>query len=132
MGVRLLPLSMTTLAGNRSGFGLQSTLAMKYLTNHPFISLFLRHLAAVISIAVTTLILKPIEPYLEIQLITLLYLLPVILSTVLWGLTPGVLAAFLAFLAFNYFFIQPYFTFQVHKTQDLITLIIFLIVAVVM
>lgn len=105
---------------------------INYLRKHPYISFILRHLAAILSIAVTTLILKPIEPNLEIQLITLLYLLPVILSTVFWGLTPGVLAAFLAFLAFNYFFIQPYFTFQVHKTQDLITLIIFLIVAVVM
>ncbi|HWQ05090.1 MAG TPA: DUF4118 domain-containing protein [Longilinea sp.] len=105
---------------------------MKSLLRNPFISILLRHLAAVFSVAVTTLILKPIEPYLEIQLITLLYLLPVILSTVFWGLTPGVLAGFLAFLSFNYFFIQPYFTFQVHKTQDLITLIIFLIVSVVM
>jgi len=105
---------------------------MNYLHKHPYISFAFRHLAAILSIAITTLILKPIEPNLEIQLITLLYLLPVILSTVFWGLTPGVLAAFLAFLAFNYFFIQPYFTFQVHKTQDLITLIIFLIVAVVM
>jgi two-component system sensor histidine kinase KdpD len=105
---------------------------MNYFQKHPYISIVLRHLAAILCIAVTTLILKPIEPNLEIQLITLLYLLPVILSTVLWGLAPGVLAAFLAFLAFNYFFIQPYFTFQVHQTQDLITLIIFLIVAVVM
>lgn len=91
-----------------------------------------RHIAAILSIVLTTLILKPLEPYFEIQLITLVYLLPVILSTVLWGLTPGVLSAFLAFLAFNFFFIQPYYTLQVHKTQDLITLIIFLVVSVVM
>ena len=38
----------------------------------------------------------------------------------------------LAFLAFNFYFILPYYTFQVHATQDLITLIVFLIVAVVM
>jgi two-component system sensor histidine kinase KdpD len=50
---------------------------------------------------------------------------------VLWGLAPGVLAGFLAFLAFNYFYIPPYYTFAVLKTQDLITLVIFLIVAVV-
>ena len=91
-----------------------------------------RHIAAILSIVLTTLILKPLEPYFEIQLITLVYLLPVILSTVLWGLTPGILSAFLAFLAFNFFFIQPYYTLQVHKTQDLITLIIFLVVSVVM
>ena len=53
------------------------------------------------------------------------------ISTVLWGLSPGIWPASWR-LRFNYFFIEPYHTFQVHATQDLITLIIFLIVAVVM
>ncbi len=78
------------------------------------------------------LILQPFQDFLDIQIIALLYLMPVMLATVLWGLTPGVLAGFTAFLVFNYFYIQPYRTFNVHKTQDLITLIIFLFVAVVL
>ena len=64
-------------------------------------------------------------------MVALLYMLPVIIATVLWGLTPGILAAFLSFLAFNYFFIQPYNTLLVHQSRDLIFLFIFLIVAVV-
>jgi len=100
--------------------------------NNPFFSLLYRHLAALLVIALTTLVLVTFKPLLEIQLIALIYLLPVMVSTVLWGLTPGVLAGFSAFLAFNYYFIQPYYTFTVHKTQDLITLFIFLVVAVVM
>lgn len=68
----------------------------------------------------------------EIQVIALVYLLPVLGTTVLWGLTSGILAGLLSFLAFNFAFIQPYYTFHIHKTQDLITLIIFLIVAVVL
>jgi two-component system sensor histidine kinase KdpD len=79
-----------------------------------------------------TLIFRFLEPYLAIQYIALLYLLPVMLSTVFWGLTAGILASFLSFLTFNYFFIQPYNTLLVHHTEDLITLMIFLIVAVVM
>lgn len=105
---------------------------MKNILTRLFSPVLSRHIAALFCIGLTTLILRPEEPYFEIQLITLVYLLPVILSTVVWGLTPGILSAFLAFLAFNYFFIQPYHTLQVHKTQDLITLIIFLIVSVVM
>jgi two-component system sensor histidine kinase KdpD len=54
------------------------------------------------------------------------------LSTVFWGLSAGILASLLSFLTFNYFFIQPYDTLLVHHTEDLITLTIFLIVAVVM
>jgi len=94
--------------------------------------LLIRHLAAILSIVFTTLILKLLAPFLEIQIIALIFLLPVIFSTVLFGFTPGILAGFCAVVAFNYFFISPYFTFLVHKTQDLITLIIFLVVAVVM
>ena len=61
----------------------------------------------------------------------LIYLIPVMLSTVLWGLFSGILAGFTAFLAFNYSFIQPYNTLLVHQSQDIITLAIFLVVAVV-
>jgi two-component system sensor histidine kinase KdpD len=91
-----------------------------------------RHLAAIGIILAVTFAIQPVRPFLAIQIIVLIYLLPIMISTVLWGLTPGVLASLLAFLAFNYYFIEPYHTFQVHSTQDLITLIIFLIVAVVM
>ncbi len=101
----------------------------KYSENQ-FVSLTYRHTAALARFGLTTLILQPFEPYLEIQLIALLYLLPVMISTVQWGLMPGVFAGMLAFLTFNFYFIQPYHTFAVHKTQDLISLIIFLIVGV--
>ena len=101
-------------------------------SKNQLVSIILRHLAALLSVGLTTLILQPFNPFLESQLIALLYLLPVMISTVQWGLMPGVLAGMLAFLAFNFYFIQPYHTFAVHKTQDLITLIIFLIVAVLL
>lgn len=91
-----------------------------------------RFLAALLCIALLKLILQPFQSFLEIQIIALLYLLPVMLSTVLWGLIPGVLAGFAAFLVFNYFYIQPFNTLLVHQIQDLITLVIFLFVAVVL
>jgi two-component system, OmpR family, sensor histidine kinase KdpD len=97
-----------------------------------FLAILLRHLAAAAAVLLATFTIRPFQSSLALQIIVLLYLLPVMLSTVLWGLTPGILASLMAFLLFNYFFIEPYHTFQVHTTQDLITLIIFLIVAVVM
>jgi two-component system, OmpR family, sensor histidine kinase KdpD len=106
--------------------------AAQILTKKELVSLLYRYLAVLVLLALSKLILTPFEPYLQIQLVVLLYLLPVMISTVLWGLTPGILAAFTAFLIFNFFYIQPFYTFAVHQTQDLITLFIFLIVAVVM
>ena len=63
--------------------------------------------------------------------IALLFLLPVGLCTAVWGLGPGVTAAICAFLAFNYFFITPYYSLIVHRPEDLVVLIVFLGVAVV-
>jgi len=81
--------------------------------------------------ALTTAVLLILRNDLSNPIVALLYLLPVVLSTTLWGLGPGIVAAFFAFLAFNYFFIPPYFTLAVHQTQDVLALVVFLIVAVV-
>jgi two-component system sensor histidine kinase KdpD len=91
-----------------------------------------RILAAVLLILATKLLLQPVQSFLKIQIIELIYLLPVLLATVLWGLTPGIIASFTAFLVFNYFYIEPYNTLLVHEIQDIITLIIFLFVAVIL
>ncbi len=64
-------------------------------------------------------------------MVALLYFLPIGLSSMVWGLAPGVFASVLAFLCLNYFFIPPYNSFRVHQTQDLLGLFVFLIVAVV-
>lgn len=91
----------------------------------------LQHVAALGVVIAATLVLVALRKWLAVQNIALIYLLPVMISTVLWGLTPGLLAGFSAFLAFNYYFLLPYHTFRVHETQDLITMFMFLIVAVV-
>ena len=95
-----------------------------------FIPVFLRHLAALVVVIGFTLLLAVMQPYLEYQIIALLYLLPVVAVTLLLGLTPGILAALAAFLSFNFTFILPLYTMQVKQSQDLITLIIFLIVSI--
>lgn len=77
-------------------------------------------------------LLKTLFPKLEVQTVALLFLIPIMASTALWGLTPGILASLLSFLGFNYFFIPPYKSLNVHKTSDLISLIIFLVVAAVL
>jgi K+-sensing histidine kinase KdpD len=80
----------------------------EFLKQHLLPFLF-RQLAVLVCIAGTILILKTFESYLAIQLITLIFLLPVLVSTVYWGLTAGVLASILAFLGFNFYFIPHYF-----------------------
>jgi two-component system sensor histidine kinase KdpD len=91
----------------------------------------LGYILGFITFAITTIILYLLRGVLDTPLIALLFLLPVGINTAFWGLGPGILTAFSAFLGFNYFFIQPYYTLTVHHSRDLIVLIVFLIVAVV-
>jgi len=88
---------------------------------------FLWTLAAV---AVTTLALEWVRARLTIEVIALLYLVPVMLSSRRWGLLPAVVASLAAFLAFNYFFLAPTHTLMVSDPRELLALVIFLIVAI--
>ena len=97
-----------------------------------FFLYLLKIIAPLILVVGTKLLIQPFKPYLQIQIIELLFLIPVMLSTVIWGLTAGIIASIASFLFFNYFYIEPYNTLFVHQTQDVITLIIFLIVAIVL
>jgi two-component system sensor histidine kinase KdpD len=83
-------------------------------------------LGALFSVAVCTAALYPLKQSLNDPVVALLYLLPVVLSTTYGGLWAGVAA----FLAFNFFFIEPYFTLFVYNAQDFIELVVFLGVAV--
>jgi len=90
-----------------------------------------RVLLAVASVSGTTLVLYAIRSALGPALVPLLYLLPVGLSAGLWGLTAGIVAAFAAFMTFNYFFIEPLYTLSVRHTSDLTVLLAFFAVAIV-
>jgi two-component system sensor histidine kinase KdpD len=59
------------------------------------------------------------------------YLLGVVIAAAIGGRTAGLVAAFLSFLALNFFFTQPRFTFRVDKAEDLVALVLFLCVAVI-
>ena len=82
-------------------------------------------------IAFITAIFFMLRDVLDTTLIALLYLIPLGMITVIWGLGPGITGALVTFLTLNYFFIQPYYTFTVHQPTDLVILVVFLIVAVV-
>ena len=63
--------------------------------------------------------------------IALLYLVPVGWSAARWGQGAGVCAAVSAALAFDFFFIPPFFTFAVGRLEGWLVLVIFLVVSIV-
>ncbi len=62
--------------------------------------------------------------------IIMIYLLCVTVSAVIGGLGPSILVSILGVLAFDFFFITPYFTFAVDDTQYFLTFIALLLVGI--
>lgn len=59
-----------------------------------------------------------------------MFIVAVLISAATFGTWPGVLAAGLSFLAYNFFFIEPLYTFTVADPQEVFALAVFLVVAV--
>ncbi len=96
-----------------------------------FNSTLLQYLSSIVAVFCITGLLWVLRDSLSVQIIALIYLLPIVIISRIFGLFPAILAAILSFLSFNYCFIPPYYTLAVHRTQDLITLIVFLVIATV-
>ena len=81
--------------------------------------------------AATTLLATPLLAYLDLANIVMLFLLAVLLVAVILGLRPAVLAAFLSVALFDFFFVEPRFSFEVHDGQYLVTFVVMLAVALI-
>ena len=103
---------------------------MRIFSRSVFISI-IKYLLVILIVAATTMLLWFLRKHLSLQVIGLLYLIPVLLCARLWGFGPGILIAFSAFLSLNYYFISPLYTLIVHRSQDLLALFVFLSVAIV-
>jgi two-component system sensor histidine kinase KdpD len=101
------------------------------MQGYAFLSHSGRHFFSFVLIALITALFFVLRDVLDTTLVALLYLIPLGMLTAFWGLGPGITSALITFLAFNFFFIEPYFTFTVHRPADVVILIVFLIVAVV-
>jgi two-component system sensor histidine kinase KdpD len=54
------------------------------------------------------------------------FLVVVVIAAAVGGLWPGILASFLGFLCFNFFFLPPYGTFVISRVEDVVVLFVFL------
>jgi two-component system, OmpR family, sensor histidine kinase KdpD len=90
-----------------------------------------RYAAAALIVALITLCIVVAGPAIEIANIALLYLLGVLVMATTAGPGPGILTSLLSFLAFNFFFVAPRYTFHVDSAQDGVRLASFLAVATI-
>lgn len=92
---------------------------------------FIRYGIAAIAVIVATAIFFPGRQYFAKGQWALLYLLIIMFIASLSGIRAALLAAVLAFLSWNYFFLPPYHKFIVYDPKDWLSLIVFLIVGII-
>jgi two-component system sensor histidine kinase KdpD len=90
-----------------------------------------RYAGAVGAVAVMTLVLLPVRETLGVLNVLLLFLLLSVAVALALGSGPAALVAVLAFLSFDFFFIPPYFTFTVARSDHVLALFVYLGVAIV-
>lgn len=89
------------------------------------------YLWALVAVAVASALAFGVDAYFPVASLALVFLMSVLFTAVRFGLWPSLLASVASFLAYNFFFTEPQHTFFVHSRDDILTLTLFLAVALV-
>jgi two-component system sensor histidine kinase KdpD len=96
----------------------------------PFGRPFGGYLVAAAGVALATLVGQGLTRVVALPNVSMLFLLAVVVPAILFGVWPAILASVLSFLAYNFFFIGPVYTFTVAQPHELLALLVFLLIAV--
>ena len=88
-------------------------------------------LLALAGVTLVTGLIAATQLYPRIPTITLIYLLVVLALASTRGQFAAILASLLAFVAFDFFFVIPFYTFIIPRAEDLLTLVVLLATAVI-
>jgi two-component system, OmpR family, sensor histidine kinase KdpD len=91
----------------------------------------LHFLYATLAVAAALGIGKVLTWLTPIPNLSMVFLLGVLFSAIAFGIGPAIYASVLSFLVYNFFFIEPIYTFTVAEPYELLALLIFLVVAVI-
>ncbi len=86
--------------------------------------------AALASVALAVAVGEGLNALLNLPNLSMVFLLAVLACAARFGLWSAIAASFLSFLAYNFFFIPPVYTFTVAEPQELLSLLVFLLVAI--
>jgi len=89
------------------------------------------YLQGILLVAIATSIAKLIQPLFTPTTIMALYVLAVGITAYLGGLGPSIMVSVAGVLAFDFFFVRPYFSFSVSDTQYIFTFLVLILVGFV-
>ena len=87
------------------------------------------YLGAAAMVAVATGLGWLIQDLLDLSNVALIFVVPVLAAALAWGLGPGLAAALLTVLGYNFFFLDPLYTFRVSDPENVAGLVLFSAVA---
>ena len=87
-------------------------------------------MVAIVVVTFTTIVLVPLRETVNSTTIALAYLLVAVLVSTFFQRWAALTSAILAALAFNYFFLPPLYTLTIAEPQNLVSLFVFLAVAI--
>jgi two-component system sensor histidine kinase KdpD len=82
------------------------------------------------AVALAVAIGEGLSAVLSLPNLSMVFLLAVLICAERFGLWSAIAASVLSFLAYNFFFIEPIYTFTIARPDELLSLLVFLIVAV--
>ncbi|HTX61415.1 MAG TPA: DUF4118 domain-containing protein, partial [Methanobacterium sp.] len=84
-----------------------------------------------LSIGFTIIICMLIRPFIEAINIPMIFIIPVVLTSLVSGRKAGIIASLLAVAAFDFFFVPPFFTFSVEDVRFIPTFLVLFIVGII-
>src|SRR6185503_16751350 len=88
---------------------------------------YLSSAGVVIASAITA---KLAAHYFALPNVSMIFLVGVLISALRFGLLPSIFASLLSAAVYNFFFIPPLYTFTIASTYEVLSFLVFLIVAV--
>jgi two-component system, OmpR family, sensor histidine kinase KdpD len=82
------------------------------------------------AVAGAALVSRSVAPFVALPNLSLVFLTAVLFAAVTWGLGVSIVTSILAAVTYNFLFFPPVHTFMVHSADDVLTLAIFLLAAV--
>lgn len=89
------------------------------------------YLFSILSIFITVFFCYLIRPYIEAINIPMIFIIPVVFMSLIYGRKAGILASILAVASFDFFFVLPYYSFSVADVRFIPTFLVLLIVGVI-
>ncbi|MCL5256529.1 MAG: ATP-binding protein [Chloroflexi bacterium] len=89
------------------------------------------YLSALAAVALMSLIVAFVVSVAPVSITSMLYLIVVLAAAIAFGRGPAVLASIAAFLAFDWFFVLPLHTFTIAAPAEWVSLLLFLITAII-